>query len=163
MSLAAETRAAVRARPFLNAALRAGVVNFAAAARHVDVAEDTDAVATALRRYAADLPDLETEARRARVSMHGGVETGVEDPLLAVGSVGLGEGDGDGTAILATGAVDAAALGHVLGVLAANEVSVEAAGVAGESLVVVVPRRDGPAAVQHVEAALETVPTKARG
>ena len=48
MSLAAETRAAVRARPWLLEALRAGVVNYAAAAESLDVDGDTDSIATAL-------------------------------------------------------------------------------------------------------------------
>lgn len=161
MSLAADTRAAVRVRPYLLEALRAGVVNYAAAARRLDVAEDTEAVATALRRFGERLPARETEERRARVTMHAGLEPAGDEPLLAVGDLALGPGDGDRTGVLATGDVDPGALATVLPVLEANDVAVEAAGVAGESLVVVVPRRDGPAAVQHVEAALAAVPAKA--
>ena len=162
MSLAAETREAVRARPFLLEGLRAGVVNYAAAARALDVADDTEAVATALRRFAERLPPRETGDRRARVTMHGGLSTDVEAPLLSVGEIGVGE-SGDGgplTGVLATGEVDPSALGHVLGVLAANGVEARAAGVAGESMLVVVDRRDGPATVQCVEAALDAVPAK---
>ena len=165
MSLAAETREAVRRRPFLLEGLRAGVVNYAAAARALDVADDTEAVATALRRFAERLPEHEVGERRARVTMHGALESvdpaGAE-PLLSVGGVGFGEGDGGGsmTGVLATGDVDAAALGHVIGVLAAEGIDVEAAGVAGESLVVVVERRDGPGALRCVETALEAVPAK---
>ena len=161
MSLAAETREAVRARPFLLEGLRAGVVNYAAAARALDVADDTEAVATALRRFAERLPERDVGERRARVTMHGGLSEDVEEPLLAVGDVGIGEGDdGSLTGVLATGDVDPAALAHALGVLAANGVAVRAAGVAGESLVVVVERRDGPSALRAVETALEAVPAK---
>lgn len=160
MSLAEETRAAVRARPFLLDGLRAGVVNYAAAARAIDVAEDTEAVATALRRYADRLPALDAEARQARVTMHGGLSPDADDPLLFVGDVGYGEDDGPFTAVLASGEVDAGTLAHVLGVFAGNGVEVEAAGAAEGSLVVLVERRDGPAAVRHVEAALETAPAK---
>lgn len=160
MTLAADTREAVRARPFLVEALRAGVVNYAAAARALDVAEDTEAVATALRRFAERLPEREVEERQARVTMHGGVEVGDDDPLLAVGEGSLEPGDGPLTAVLATGEVDATALSAVLGALEVNDVVPEAAGVAGNALVVVVPRRDGPAALRGVEAALEAVPTK---
>lgn len=164
MSLAAETREAVRTRPFLLEGLRAGVVNYAAAARALEVADDTEAVATALRRFAERLPERSVAERRARVTMHGGLSTDAESPLLTVGEVGVGEADGDGgaslTGVLATGDVDAAALAHALGVLTANGVDVEAAGVAGESLVVVVDRRDGPAALRGVEAALEAVPAE---
>lgn len=160
MSLAEETRAAVRARPFLLEGLRAGIVNYAAAARAVDVAEDTDAVATALRRYADRLPGLDAEAREARVTMHGGLSPDADDPLLSVGDVDYGEDGGPLTAVLATGEVGAGTLAHVLGVLAGNGVEAEAAGAVDGSLVVVVERRDGPAAVRHVETALETAPAK---
>lgn len=161
MSLAAETRAAVRARPFLLEGLRAGVVNYAAAARALDVAEDTEAVATALRRFAERLPGREVSARRVRVTMHGGLGTGADEPLLSVGDVSVGEAeDGSLTGVLATGSVDPAGLAHVLGVLAANSVDPAAAGVAGDALLVVVDRRDGPAAVRCVETALSAVPEK---
>ena len=160
MSLAAETREAVRARPFLLEGLRAGVVNYAAAARALGVADDTEAVATALRRFAERLPERAVTEPRVRVTMRSGLETGVDDPQFTVGGVDVGEGDGPLTGVFATGEVDAAALAHVRGVLAANGVDVEAAGVAGESLVVIVERRDGPTALRGVETALEAVPEK---
>ena len=59
MSLASETRDAVRARPFLYDALRAGVVNYTAAARELDVDGEVDAVATALRRFAEELAEYD--------------------------------------------------------------------------------------------------------
>lgn len=158
MSLAAETRAAARDRPFLLEALRAGVVNFAGAARALDVAEDTDAVATALRRFAETLEARETEARDVRVTMQGGVARGSDEPLLAVGDVGFGGGDGPLTAVLATGDVDADALRHALGVLAAHGVDTVAAGVDESALVVLVDRRDGPEALRRIETALDAVP-----
>ena len=49
MTVAAETREAVRDHPFLETALRAGVVNYTAAARFLDVGEE-EAVAAALRQ-----------------------------------------------------------------------------------------------------------------
>ena len=159
MSLAADTRAAVRDRPFLLEALRVGVVNYAAAARTLDVSEDTDAVATALRRFAEDLPRRETESRDARVTMHGGLEPTDEDALLRVGDDGFTAGGGDLTGVLATGDVDARVLSHALSLLNANGIEVCAAGAAGDSLVVVVERRDGATAVRLVEAALGAVPT----
>ena len=54
MSLASDTRDAVRRRSFLHAALAAGVVNYTAAARYLDVGEE-EAVVAALRRYAEEL------------------------------------------------------------------------------------------------------------
>ncbi|WP_254271683.1 DUF7523 family protein [Haloarcula marina] len=156
MSLAAETRDAVRARPFLYDALRAGVVNYTAAARTLDVDGETDAVATALRRFAEELPADPAHDSEARVSMRSGVgpAEGDEDPLLVVGDTRYADGSGSATAIVATGALSPAALGDVLGRLRAADVHVEAAGVGHETLVVVVERRDGPDAVRVVEGAV---------
>lgn len=169
MSLAAETRAAARERPFLVTALRAGVVNFTAAAdwlaADADLDGDTEAVATALSRFADDLPAAEREARRASVSMRSGVGLvdsgegvdGDDPPLLRVGDAAIVP-DGDRTAIVATGAVGGAALANALAVLGTADVAVDAAGVGGRTLVVVVGRRDGADAVRKVEAALQSVP-----
>jgi len=175
MSLAAETREAARARPFVLDALRAGVLNHSAAAAwladEAGLDGDPDAIATALRRFREELSDYATADRPASVSMRSGV--GVVDgedvdgdgadidgagPLLRVGGAAVVP-EGTDTAILATGAVDAAALAAVLRRLAAAGVAVEAAGVAGETLVVVVGRRDGATAVRTAESALAAVPT----
>ncbi|WP_049909322.1 DUF7523 family protein [Halorubrum saccharovorum] len=177
MSLAAETREAARARPFVLDALRAGVLNHSAAAAWLaddaGLDGDADAIATALRRFREELPDYGTADRAASVSMRSGVavvdsdEAGADGgddtdatdpgPLLRVGGAAVVP-EGRDTAILATGAVDAAALGAVLRRLAAADVAVEAAGVAAETLVVVVGRRDGATAVRVAEAALAAVP-----
>jgi hypothetical protein len=153
MSLAAETRRAVREHPFLYDALRAGVVNYSAAARYLDVG-DQDAVVAALRRYAEELPDVTPEDRDRRVTMHSGLavsEDAGDDALLTVGDTVLAPDSGDFTAVLASGEVDASLLGRVLGRFEVEGVDVEAAGVAGSSLVVVVDRRDGPDAVRIAE------------
>jgi hypothetical protein len=182
MSLAARTREAVRSHPFLYDGLRAGVINYTAAARFLDLGgEDGDtvgpesdepsvadapeeAVVAALRRYAEDLPDYSPAGTDARVSMESGlgaVEDGEStDPLLMVGETALVPGEGDLTGILATGDVDATALAHVLDHLRAEEVAVTAAGVGGEALLVVVERRAGADAVRAVEAALSTAPAR---
>jgi hypothetical protein len=157
VSIAERTREAVRDHPFLVDALRAGVVNHAAAAAFLDVDGDPESVATALRRYAASLNDADSAGRDARVTVERGVAVadgaGVDDPpALRVGGVAVVPG-GDATAIRATGDVDAAALGAVLARLRVEGVAVEAAGVADGSLVVVVGRR-GARAVADVEAAL---------
>lgn len=159
MSLAAEARAAVRARPFLLDALRAGVVNYAAAARLLaadgpplaDADEET--VTAALRRYADELDDYEPPTGDARVSMHSGlgpVEGSSDDSLLRVGDVDVADG-GSLTGVLASGTVDAHVLAAVIDRLRAAGIAVAAAGVAGESLIVVVERRDGPTALRLVE------------
>ncbi|WP_137286956.1 DUF7523 family protein [Halorussus salinisoli] len=165
MSLAEDTREAARRRPFLVAALRAGVVNYTAAARDLsdEVDGDTESIATALRRFAESLPDRETDSRAARVSMRSGLgeATDSDDPLLAVGGTALAPGAGSLTGVLASGDVDAGTLAHVLGCLDAAGVEVRAAAVAGETLLVAVERRDGPDAVRVVEDALQEVPESA--
>lgn len=80
MTLAAETRAAIRRRPFLREALRAGVVNYAAAARLLDVEGEHGAVVAALGRYAEALPDYEESAHEARVTMGSGFGERAVDP-----------------------------------------------------------------------------------
>ena len=167
MSLAAETRAAVRARPWLLAALRAGVVNYAAAAASLDVEGDPYAVATALRRFEDDLPTLtpEADARDVTVRMRSGVglvgadaeagsDTAGTEPLASVGGERILQGGGRLTAILVDGDVDAGALSTVVDRLDAENVVVDAAGVVGDHLVVVVPRSDGANALRLVEDAL---------
>lgn len=170
MTVAEDAREAVRARPYLFDALRAGVVNYAAAAETLDIDAETDAVATALRRYAADL-DPPSVSADARVSMHsgiaprgadGGADDGVMDDdangegadLLAIGGARFAEDGGTLTAVVARGDVDSRALEAALGCLRTAGVAVEATGVADGELVVVVGRRDGATAVRAVEAAL---------
>jgi hypothetical protein len=162
MSLAARTREAVADRPFLVDALRAGVANYTAVARFLDVDGDVDAVATALRRFADELPAYETAGRETRVTMESGLGevTDRDDALLVVGDSALAPTDGPLRGVLATGDVDAAALATVLRGLAAADVPVKAAGTAGDALLVVVNRRDGADAVRTVEGALGAVPNR---
>jgi hypothetical protein len=159
MSLAADTRQAVRRNPFVFEALCAGVLNYTAAARYLDVGE-TETVTVALRRYAEGLPEHETSSRDARVTMQSGLGIGndSDDALLTVGGSALVPNGGSLTGVLATGAVDAVALAGVLRRLAMADIAVEAAGVADGALVVVTGRRDGPDAVRIVENSLSAVP-----
>ncbi len=157
MTQAAATRAAVDDHPFLRRALRAGVVNHAAAARFLDVDGDEDAVAAAIRRYSEDLPEYEAAGRDAHVSMESGLGAS-DDGLLVVGGEGFAPGEGDLTALLASGDVDTRTLAAALERLHAAGVEPVAAGVADESLAVVVERRDGADALRVVEDALNGVP-----
>ena len=160
MTVAAETREAVRDHPFLETALRADVVNYTAAARFLDVGEE-EAVAAALRRYAAD-HDHAPPDRRASVSMRSGVGPVDADAaadtddggLLSVGGTAFAADGGDHTAVLAEGDAGAAALADVLGRLRTAGVDIQAAAAADGTLAVVVGRRDGADAVRAVEAAL---------
>lgn len=175
MTVAERTREAVRTRPFLYTALRAGVVNYTAAARLLDVDEaDEEAVAAALRRYAADLPAYTglpdttgangSGGGHVRVNMHRGLGA-VEDPrdaLLTVGEASFAPDTGAMTAILAVGDVGAGGLQSVLGRLQVTDTSVRAAGAASGGvddhaghLVVVVGQRHGPDVLRVVEDVLE--------
>jgi hypothetical protein len=171
MTLAARTREAAAAHPFLVDALRAGVVNYAAAARFVDVDGESEAVATALRRYAESLPDYAPSSPSVRVTMQRGLgrvdadTTGVDGSpdgaLLRVNDVGYGPtADGDRTAVLATGAVDAAFAAAALDRLALADVIVHAMGFDDETLVALVGHRAGADAIRAVEAAAASVPDR---
>lgn len=164
MSLAEETREAVRNRPFLWESLRAGVVNYTAAARFL--AEDVDAgtddegvetIATALRRYRESLPQYDESARDARVAMKSrlGTVESAADALLTVGDATFAPDSGSLTGVVVNGSVDAGALAGVLARLRTADVTPVAAGGSDGSLVVVVERIDGPDAVRAVESALE--------
>lgn len=166
MSTAAATREAVRDHPFLLQALRAGVVNYTAAAKYLDTAGETEAVATALRRFADELPPLETRDADARVRMEsgvglvdaGGVDADADESLLSVGDAAVVPGEGSLTAVLATGDVDVASLSAVCSQLDAEDIDAEVAAVGEETLLVVVGRRDGVASLRAVEDALSAVP-----
>lgn len=157
MSVAEATRAAVRERPFLLAALRAGVVNYTAAARYLDVG-DEEVVAAALRRFARELPAYAHPAtdRSVRVSMESGFGRGAPaDALLVVGDVALVSGAGDLTTLLARGDVSPGIFQVALGRLADGDVDIVAAGLGEELCCVVVPRRDGADALRLVEDATD--------
>lgn len=154
MTVASEAREGVRREPFLHAALRAGVLNYTAAARYLDVG-DEEAVAAALRRYAEDLSAPETHEGSVRVDMRSGLdECDPADALLTVGDTSFGSGGGDYTAIVADGDLSALDLGDVLARLAVEGVDVTAAGGSDGHLAVVVSRRAGVDALRYVEDAL---------
>ena len=166
-SQAAAARQAAREHPFLLDALRAGVVNYTAAAGFLGFDAEDEAVATALRRFANELPEYDTESRDVRVRMRRGVGLAEEiddadgdaedDTVLAVGDHAVVPG-GSMTAVTAESDVDDDALAAVLARLSRQSVVVDAAGVVGDTLVVVVPEPDGATALRAVEAALDAVP-----
>ena len=180
MSLAAETREAVRRRPILYDALRAGIVNYTAAAGRLDLDGDREAVATALRRFAESLSEdadhtVEAEPatdRSLTVRMNRGVDpTSDSLPVFADDAFASDNDTSDGdnhtvtdvddndatdvdnavTAIHATGDVDSALLATVLDRLRIAEIDVLAAGVAVDSLVVLVAQRAGVDTLRVVE------------
>ena len=158
MTLASETRAAVRREPFLHAALAAGVVNYTAAARYLDIGdEDEETVAAALRRYAADLsPPAPPERSPPRVDMQSGLgPVDVADALLTVGDVAFGPVDGSLTAITISGDVSATDLGPVLARLGVEGIEVEATGGSDGHVVCLVDEADGVDALRAVEETLD--------
>ncbi|MFW5918673.1 MAG: DUF7523 family protein [Halanaeroarchaeum sp.] len=153
-SLAAATRKAVDAHPFVRDGLRAGILNFAAAARFLDVDGGDDAVATALRRYAEDLPDIESRDGSVRVTMESGIgetRASEEGAVLRVGETTYAPDGGSLTAIQAVGDVDARLLGAVSVRLATADVDVYGAGLTDESLLVIVDRLVASTALEIVE------------
>lgn len=182
MSVAAATREAVRDRPALYDALRAGVLNYTAAADSLRVDGDREAIATALRRFAAELSDeeatdagpIESTDRSITVRLHSGIEAHeCPEALLAVDGHGIGQSaetpaaaeaaaetavEADGhTAIRVTGDVEARLLGATLDRLRIGEIPVVASGLAAGTMVVVVPRREGPTAVRLIETIAQSV------
>lgn len=152
MSLAAETREAVRERPVLYDALRAGVVNYTAAAETLDIDGDREAIATALRRFTESLSENADEPtdRSLTVRMDRSVDP---DELDAVPSTVETAGVDDAvTAVRARGAVDAEMLATVCDRLRIAEIDILAASVAADLLVVVVPQRAGVDTLRTVEA-----------
>ena len=182
MSVAAATREAVRDRPALFEALRAGVVNYTAAADALPDDRDREAIATALRRFATELADgeatddetTESTDRSITVRLHSDIDPHeYPDALLAVDGHGISQPaetpaaseasaesavkDGGHTAVRVTGDVDARLLAATLDRLRIAEIPVVATGLAGESMIVVVPRREGPTAVRLIESTAEAV------
>lgn len=149
MSVAAQTRRAVREDPALYDALREGIVNYSAAARSLDVTGDEESIATALRRFADELESGEDGDRRVSVRLHRSVALN-----RAASGVDL-ETSGDATAIEATGDVDQIALEAVLGRLRIADIEVSAASLTGETIVVAVEDRSGADALRATEGALE--------
>ncbi|MFB6093763.1 MAG: hypothetical protein ABEJ77_02330 [Halanaeroarchaeum sp.] len=145
-SLAAQTREAVDAHPFVRDALRAEVLNFAAAARYLDVEGGQEAIATALRRYAAELPPIQSRDGAVRVTMRRGIDP--DEPILAVGDRLPAASS---TAVLAVGDVDARLAATVADRLAASDVGIEGLGLVGDGLIAVVERGGGRVALDAVE------------
>lgn len=149
MSVAERTRRAVRADPALYDALRAGVVNYSAAARTLEVEGDEESIATALRRFADELPERAEGDRRVSVRLHRGVAL----EASAFAGVDL-DADGDVTAIEVNGDVDVTALEDTLGSLRTEGIDVLTASVADGRLVTTVQQRAGAEALRVVERAL---------
>ncbi len=152
MSVAEDARAGARSHPFLLEALRAGVLNYSAAARFLEL-EDEAAGAAALRRLADELPPFERASVPDRVRVERGVGT-VEDPgeaMLSVDGTHIAPGAGDLTAVIAEGTFGARPVAASLGRLATAVIDPIAAGWQDDRLVVVVERADVATAIRSLE------------
>ena len=69
MSLAAITRREVRKTPYLYDAIRAGIVNYSAAARMLDLEGQDTAVSVSLQRLNKELPPLEMARIDANITI----------------------------------------------------------------------------------------------
>lgn len=155
VSLAARTRAAVRRHPFILTALRAGVLNHAAAARFLDLDGDPDAIAAALRRFGQSLPAFERTDRTVTVRMRR--SRAAEFPLISIDGSDI-DLEADETLILVTGDVEAVRLAPVLSRLAAEGIEVITALATRSVLAVTVANADGAAALKHIEDTVTSAP-----
>lgn len=149
MTLAEQARDAACEHPFIHDALEAGVLNYSAAARFLDIG-DEEAVAAALRRYGEEL-SYEATDEDVRVTMETGLGRGEGEGLLTVGEAGFVPGEGTLTAILVSGAVSVRLFRRVLARCETAEIDVIGAGYGTETILVVVERRDGPDALRLIE------------
>ena len=151
MSVAAATREAIRAHPFLLDAMRLDILNFTAAARFLDVGE-TEAVAAALRRMSADLSPAHSTSDELRVRMDRGIEAvDREEALLQIGEVGFGRGDGPHTGITVTGASDARTVGTILLRLANADIELIAVASTSKQFILIVPSASAATTIRCVE------------
>lgn len=154
MSLAEETRRAVRSYPFLYEALRAGVLNYTATARFLDLGE-VETVTAALRRYGEELDTEKQEiVTDVQVRMQSGLECQSDsgNALLSVGDRAYGPASGGSlTGIIVSGDLTQSVLAEVLDQCRIKEITIESAAVCEETLVAVTDQRDGPTVLRIVE------------
>lgn len=160
MSTAASTRAAVRSHPFLLMALRAGVLNYTAAARFLGI-DDVDAGAAALRRFAAELPEYDPTAPDLRIRVESGIgpDSPDDDPLFVLDDTAIGATGGKWAVVRATGNLDPAAVARIMARIDVADVDPIATGYTDDRIVVVVERSASPTVIQCMEGA----PPRERG
>lgn len=158
MSLASRARSEVDRYPFLRRGLQAGVINYTAAARFLDIDGDIDAVATALRRYANELDDPRFSDRTVAIRMQSGVDlrTETDDRLLVVDDVGVESDGGPYTAISVSGAIEIDRYRRALAILDAEGIETVASGISDETMVVITPNQQAARAVDVIEAVMQT-------
>jgi len=149
MTLAEQARKAASEHPFIRDALEAGVLNYSAAARFLDIG-DEEAVAAALRRYGEELTREQPETD-VRVTMETGLGRSEGDGLLAIGNAEFVPGAGSLTAISVSGSCSVRLFRRILGRCETADVEILAAGCSNDGIVVVVARQNGPDALRLIE------------
>jgi|TARA_Y100000817_G_scaffold307468_1_gene293978 hypothetical protein len=139
MSLAAITRREVRKTPYLYDAIRAGIVNYSAAARMLDLEGQDTAVSVSLQRLNKELPPLEM----ARI-----------DANITISSDEINQQ----VKIVVEGPVDAKILSHFILVCHMNEIQIIEASISMGEIQIVVEWKEGPNALRIIERALESIP-----
>lgn len=152
MSIAERTRAATDSHPFLVEALRAGVVNYTAAARFLDIGE-TEAVAAALRRYASELSPRTKAVSNTKVRMITGIgrTEGATDALLRIGTTSFEPEGGTLTAIVVEGQGAGDHEVEIRWQLREHDIGVHAVATTSTQCVIVTDRNDGPSALRLIE------------
>lgn len=166
MSRAEQARTAIRTQPFIHEALRAGVLNYHAAARLLDVDGDPEAIATALRRYeeTLDSPTASGTPPIVRLERNVGITDGPgDDPLLTVDGLTV-TSEGDYAAVLVTGMETTRAFAKAVTRVTLSDIPLRATGGAFPSAgtataVFVVPTERGTDALREIEATIGDRPT----
>jgi len=138
MSLAAITRRAVRKTPYLYDALRAGIVNYSAAARMLNLEGQDAAISVSLQRLSKELPPLEMASIDANITI-----SSDETKQRAK--------------IVIEGPVDAKALSHLILVCHMNGIRIIEASIVMGEIDIVVEWKDGPNSLRLIERALESI------
>lgn len=148
MSLASRTRDTVKKYPCIHEALRTGVINYSAAARFLPVSGDTEAIASALRRYAEELPDPTPKPRDISITMH----TSYPDQLTGLpAEIPEPSDEGPVTWLCVSGDITPVLVGSVLLGCKIHEIPVLAVTATDGTAVLSVPRSAGAAALRCME------------
>ena len=139
MSLAAITRREVRKTPYLYDAIRAGIVNYSAAARMLDLEGQDAGVSASLQRLSKELRPLEMVRIDANITIS-------SDETKQQAKVAV------------EGPVDAKILSHLILVCHMNGICIIEASILMGEIEIVVEWKDGPNSLRLIERALESIP-----
>lgn len=151
MSLASRTRETIQNFPCIHEALRVGVINYSAAARFLPVAGDTEAIASALRRYENHLSGPANQSRDISISMHSSY------PSEQAGLTEETPYDTDTetvTWLCVSGDISPTVVGSLLLGCKSHDIRVNAVSANEGHAVICVPRSSGTSALRCIESVL---------